>query len=146
MRLSQPHLVSLCAIFVHLQQIQSVAAPAQNCTLFQPAFFKNETACEVLKEVAKIHTFISGFCVHLGTGDFSCLTGEARRYLTDRVGIIVLFINRGQIHTLITLDMRFRFFNFLWQHFMSYIISPVNNKIIKSFVLSTELCSSPGPI
>lgn len=110
-----------------------------NYTLFWSVFFKNEATGEVLKKAAGAHTFISGSCIHLGAGDVSCHTGEAWRYLRDRVGVIILFISGGQIHTLITLVMLFRWFTFLWQHFMSYVISPVKNNFIMSFVLRKKL-------
>jgi len=101
--------------------------------LFRSVFLKNEATSEVLKEDARALTFIGGCCVHLGTADVSCHRGEAWRYLRDRVEIIILFISGSQIHTLITLDIIFRWFKFLWQHFMSHVISPVKNNFIISF-------------
>lgn len=52
-----------------------------------------------------------------------------------------MFISGGQIHTLISLDVLYRWFKFLWQHFISYVISPVKNNFITSFLLRKKLCS-----
>lgn len=47
-------------------------------------------------------------------------------------------VSGGQIHILMSFDMLFRWFRFLWQHFMSYIISPVKNNFIISFFFSQK--------
>lgn len=85
------------------------------------------------------HTFVSGSCIHLDIGDVAPLTGDAWKYLRDRVGIIILFISGGQIHTLITLDILVRGFEFQWQHFMSYVSSPVENNFIMVFCLKEKI-------
>lgn len=63
-------------------------------------------------------------------------SGDTWRYLRHSVGIIS--VNGGQIYILMSLDMLFRWFRFLWQYFMSYIISPMKNNFIISFLFQNK--------
>lgn len=89
-------------------------------------------------------TFLSDSYIHLGLEDISPHPpGEAWRFLRYSVGVIIMSVSGGQMHILMPLGILFRWFRFLWQHFMSHIISPVKNYfiILFFFFCSRKKCS-----